>query len=154
MELEASSTSAERRIFQHLAAQSERPWTTLIGCLFTGIELPQYCEPMAREPAAPVGDLLNGGFAVVLDRALRLNPANHDGAILFGRSSHHESFTLRGWSYRLFPPKLSANCAVNRGSAYNSCLGMSLVSHVLSVYLISGETLTEFQKGASFQISV
>lgn len=79
--------------------------------------------------------------------ALTLNPAVHDGAVMVGRRTKVAPYFVTGWSYRLFPPSAQLDDVPNRGSAFNSCIAMSLVSEVDRLYLFTGGVGICFIKG-------
>lgn len=110
--------------------------STVILCFYTGC-LPSDCGPMPRDPAPAVGSPFDERFAFVLSNATRLNPAVHDGAIMIGRTDTSSPYLISGWSFRLFPESQNLSMEANRGSAFNSCLAMSMVDRVDALYLIS-----------------
>lgn len=122
---------------------------TLIACFFTGTTLPRFVEPMSREPIPPVGMPFDRNFLDVYRSAFKLNPAVHDGAILIGRKSVDESYHILGWSLRMFPPAVAIAAEPNRGSAYNSCLAMSVIPSVDLLCLVSHSELIRFQAGVA-----
>lgn len=122
---------------------------TVMLCLFTG-DHPLFCAPMPRDPTPPTGQTIEQ-LGPAIDSALRLNPAVHDGAIMLGRHGDNDTYTIKGWSYRLFPPEQDIVYSVNRGSAFQSSVLMSFVEGIDRVYLISAGTLTRFERGG-FQV--
>ena len=134
------------RIFVCIDAQRSAT-STIIACLYTGVDLPPHCAPMARLPEPVTGMIFDNGFLFVLGRTLELNAAIHDGAIMIGRSVSMLPYYIVGWSYRLFPPQGACKAEPNRGSAFNSCLAMSSVETVDRVYLISRDGVFRFEKG-------
>jgi hypothetical protein len=110
--------------------------STVILCFYTG-GLPSDCAPMPRDPAPTVGSPFDERFASVLADATRLNPAVHDGAIMIGRTGAGSPYLISGWSFRLFAKAKILSIETNRGSAFNSCLAMSMVDGVDALYLIS-----------------
>jgi hypothetical protein len=110
--------------------------------------VPAYCWPMPRDPHPSTGFRIGADFGVRLAEAWKLNEAVHDGAVLTLREDLHTPYLAAGWSFRLGPPPASTPAALNRGSAYNSALAMSVVSGVDAVFLKSGEILTVFVDGA------
>jgi len=120
---------------------------TVIGCLYTGPDLPPHCAPMPRMPEPMSGMIFDDGFPSVLERAIERNPAVHDGAIMIGRPTGSLPYRVAGWSYRLFPPRGRSEAEPNRGSAFNSCLAMSSVGVIDRVYLISNVGVFRFEKG-------
>lgn len=122
--------------------------STLIVCFFTGGATPPHCAGMLREPAPPVGSRLTIDFPEQIDAAIELNPSIHDGAVIVGRNCTTDAYTIRGWSYRLFPPSNKALQEPNRGSAFNSGLAMSLVEGVDAIYLSSIQGVSRFVRGS------
>lgn len=136
------------QIFGLLAARRVVRAPTL-ACLFTGDELPMSCGPMLRSPEPLIGQIFDTSFPDHLAAALMLNPAVHDGAVMIGRDSISVPFRIRGWSYRLFPPYIRVPQEANRGSAYNSCMAMSVVERVDCLYLVSNGGVFRFDHGAA-----
>jgi hypothetical protein len=134
------------RIFVCIGAQRSAA-STIIACLYTGVDLPPHCAPMPRLPEPVTGMIFDDGFPSVLERTLELNAAIHDGAIMIGRSVSMLPYYIVGWSYRLFPPQGAREAEPNRGSAFNSCLAMSGAETVDRVYLISRDGVFRFEKG-------
>jgi hypothetical protein len=87
-----------------------------------------------------------------LDAALTLNGSVHDGAVMAGRDHANCGYRITGWSYRLFPPPYS-RVEVNRGSAFNSCLAMSVVRRVDRLYLVSQNKTYQFLEGSVREVS-
>ena len=132
---------------------SHKPrYPTTIVCLFTGEALPKNCAAMARMPMAPIGQTLDRSFPDHLAQAHSINSAMHDGAVMLGRTTNQGPYTIAGWSFRLFPPESGTLKVENRGSAFNSCLAMSLVSNVDRVYLVTGETSYRFERGSAMRL--
>lgn len=102
---------------------------------------------MPRNPEPPVGHCFANSLAVVLEDAIRSNPAIHDGAIMLRHSPDGGCYTVAGWSFRLFPPPGRAIAESNRGSAFNSCLAMSEVESIDGVYLASSAGIHRFLRG-------
>ncbi|MCE2891173.1 MAG: hypothetical protein ACK5BF_08085 [Hyphomonadaceae bacterium] len=123
-------------------------WPSMMFCLFTGSKLPDFCAAMSREPQPDTGTEFGLNFLDVYARALALNAAVHDGAIMVGRCNPAEPYSIKGWSYRLFPPASTQITETNRGSAFNSCLEMSKVPSVDTTYLVSEGRLHRFIKGS------
>ncbi|WP_162820658.1 hypothetical protein [Microvirga calopogonii] len=119
----------------------------LIFCLFTGITPPPHCAPMKRHPEPNTGMPLDHRFSESLLRALELNPAIHDGAVMVRRVRAEDQYAIYGWSYRLFPPQSSAEEEPNRGSAFNSCLAMSSQVLVDCLYVVYTNALVRFERG-------
>lgn len=122
---------------------------TMIACLYTGENFPSYCAPMPRDPIPNLGAQLNQFFHQHVREAIQMNQAVHDGAIMIGRRNKDSEYQITGWSFRLFAPIFSSVSEVNRGSAYNSCLAISCVDGVDSVYLHSSGRLHFFENGKS-----
>ena len=132
--------------FANVACATEVGHPT-IACLFTGENLPSHCGPMPRDPTPEIGTALGDDLAAVLLKALDLNLAIHDGAILFGRRNISELYRIIGWSYRLFPDMPIAEAVSNKGSAFNSCFAMSFAPDVDRLYLISAKEAFKFERG-------
>lgn len=137
---------AEDVIFREIGNRASRGWGTLIACIYADTALPDYCEQMPRAPLPQVGEALTPQFADTFEAALKVNPSVHDGAVMFQRGEDGGAY-LTAWSFRLFPPSMLSCGIVNRGSAFNSCLAMSVVPTVERLYLISGAAVTAFAKG-------
>lgn len=118
----------------------------IIACFYTGPTAPPYTAAMQRMPEPHLGAQFNRDFPELLSQALVENPAVHDGAIMLGRRNVEEPYRVTGWSYRLFPPK-AGDDVINRGSAFNSCLAMSVQSSVDNLYLISKDGIFRFVEG-------
>jgi hypothetical protein len=110
--------------------------STIILCFYTG-GLPGDCALMPRDPAPAVGAPFDERFAGVLADATQLNPAVHDGAIMIGRTGFDSPYMISGWSFRLFAKSQKFSIETNRGSAFNSCIAMSMMDGVDVLYLIS-----------------
>ncbi len=119
-----------------LLAANVSAQSTIILCFYTG-SLPRDCAPMPRDPAPAVGASFDERFAEVLADATQLNPAVHDGAIMIGRTNPDSPYMISNWSFRLFAKSQTLSIETNRGSAFNSCIAMSLVDGVDVLYLIS-----------------
>lgn len=119
----------------------------LLLCFFTGAELPPYCAPMLRIPEPQHGMALDESFRQVLESALRVNPAIHDGAVMVGRLRSGQPYQVRGWSFRLFPPPGSVQDQPNRGSAFNSCLAMSSQAGIDRLYMVTKGKVMRFVRG-------
>lgn len=128
------------------AAQRIFSGTTIL-CLYTGKTLPGNCAAMPLDPEPPTGWPLGEDFSTRFAAALEVNYAVHDGAIMCGRAHANQSYILSGWSFRLFPPPSRNPTAFNRGSAFHSCLAMSLVPSVDQLYLASERALLKFRGG-------
>lgn len=134
------------RIF--VAMEPDRPHgAPVIGCLYTGASLPRYCVRMPRRPEPAIGIALDAHFSSILEKAVALNPAIHDGAILIGRPRASDPYRIFGWSYRLIPPPGPVEAEPNRGSAFNSCLAMSSVETIDRIYLVSADGVFIFKCG-------
>lgn len=133
------------QIFKAIAAdQPAAP--TVIACLYTGPEFPAACAPMPRSPAAPLGTWVKF-LSDALAQAIAINPAVHDGAIMLMRNGSVDEARVTGWSYRLFPAGQPMATVPNRGSAFHSCLSMSLESDVDAVFLVSCGSAFCFERG-------
>lgn len=120
----------------------------IIACLYTGLVLPSYCEPMPRRPEPAIGMEFDTNFSEVITTALVTNFAVHDGAILIGRRTSSDTYRMVGWSYRMFPPPGPVEVEPNRGSAFNSCLAMSHVETIDCAYVVSAEGVFKFKQGS------
>lgn len=123
-------------------------------CFFTGHRFPPFCAPMRRSPEPPVGQLFDSEFHRHFSAALDLNPAVHDGAIMIGRDFTSQDYSIKGWSFRLFPPEVDIEGGLNRGSAFNSCAAMSRTPEIDIVYLWSGNHVWRFLGGIYLPIYV
>lgn len=136
------------KIFYSISRRQQFGFDPLISCLYTDVTLPENCEPMLRLPEPDIGMALNDNLAQSLIAAYALNPSVHDGAIMIGRRDTATFYKIEGWSYRLFPPRAkSARREANRGSAFNSCLAMSLTGKVDCLYLVSKGLSYKFIEG-------
>jgi hypothetical protein len=133
-------------IFTAVAAQ-QTSYAPIMACLYTGATKPPGCAPMARMPEPETGMTLDGTFASHLTSALAFNAAVHDGVTMVGRNVAMTCYRVTGWSYRLFPPPSTVAEEPNRGSAFNSCLAMSLVDSVDRLYLVSRGSVICFERG-------
>jgi hypothetical protein len=122
--------------------------STIILCFYTG-DLPWECAPMLRVPSPPVGVPFDESFAPILESAIRLNPAVHDGAIMIGRAYPDSPYIISGWSFRLFAKAATPLVEANRGSAFNSCVSMSMAAGVDALYLISKVGIERCVRGES-----
>jgi hypothetical protein len=116
-----------------------------ILCLYTGLS-PDFCEPMPRAPV-PALDWPLETLAAEFAKARTINPAIEDGALMLGRDVIPAPYRSTGWSYRLFPPPTRVATAVNRGSAFNSCLLMSQVERVDALYQLGEGRAWRFRLG-------
>ena len=66
---------------------------------------------------------------------------------MIGRVDSAEPYRVLGWSFRLFPPEAVVKGPANRGSAFNSCLAMSIIPRIDCVYLISRTGTFVFRNG-------
>jgi hypothetical protein len=128
------------------AAQRRSAETTIL-CLYTGDVIPQSCTAMPLDPTPPSNWILDEDFSNRFSAALQINYAVHDGAIMCRRAKPNQNYVLSGWSFRLFPPQPDNLTYFNRGSAFHSCLAMSLVPSVDHMYLVSGNNLLKFRAG-------
>lgn len=119
----------------------------IIVCMYTGLQVPDYCAKMPREPEPPVGEIFEHDFPKSYARALIINRSVHDGAVMVGRRFINDDYRIIGWSFRLFPAPPKITIELNRGSAFNSCLAMSFVQSVDNVYLISKGSLLSIESG-------
>lgn len=133
------------------ARGSDRLASSLLLCVYTGSVLPDFCQPMHRDPRPAVGMLWGPDFAEAYQFALATNSAVHDGAVGIGRTDAQSPYRITAWSLRLFPPSEERIVEPNRGSAFNSCLAMSVVHGVDRMYLVTTGQLVRFDAGA-FQI--
>jgi hypothetical protein len=114
------------------------PQFPLLVCLHDDSGLPRFAEPMPRSPSAPLGALLDDAFPNVYRQALLINPELHDGALLAGRVlGPAASYSITGWSYRLYPPPAGLPHSPNRGSAFHSCRAMSALPEVDGLILFA-----------------
>ncbi len=134
------------RIFARVAERQTGRGPT-IACLYTGADRPSSCAAMLRFPEPETGQELDDSFVDHLSAALALNDAVHDGAVMLGRTSALEQYRICGWSYRLFPPPTATEEEPNRGSAFNSCLAMSVVASIDRTYLVSLGRVYRFKGG-------
>lgn len=106
------------------------------------------CDPMPRDPLPPTGAALDLDFVDHLIAALSLNPAIHDGAIMFHREDTAAPFRVAGWSHRMRAPIAEGSGqSPNRGSAFNSCLATSARPGVNAACILSRGTITLFVNG-------
>jgi hypothetical protein len=117
----------------------------IIIAVFTGKKLPKYCTPMPRNPSPTINFPLNNNFSKIYFSFIRKNSSFRDGAILI--QLHRDKLTLRGFSYRLYPPPLKVPRLKNMGSGYNSALDFSGVKRVICVYFINKNGIKKFIKG-------
>lgn len=101
-----------------------------IACFVTGRPSADVAAPMPRVPGFPTGQEFGRGFRDLFEEATSANPAIHDGAVVLTREVGGERYHVAEWSCRLFPPQFDVVQRPNMGSAYNSCLHMSLVAGV------------------------
>lgn len=123
---------------------------TVIVCLYTAKAPPANCAPMLREPTPKSSVYLDSQFPRLMGREISKNTSIHDGAVMFGRPSRRRRYRVTGWSFRLFPPPASIISEPNRGSAFNSCLAMSVTPMVDRTYLVGATELFRFQHGQTF----
>lgn len=145
MKHDSTDTDEIDRAFRALTNIAPKP-SPIIACLYTG-KVPNHCAPMPRNPAPPLGQPIDRDLAATLARAVELNEAVHDGAIMIGRPRATEAYRITGWSFRLLPPDGAVQPTVNRGSAFHSSLSMSQVDGVDRVYLASKGSLLRFESG-------
>jgi hypothetical protein len=137
-------------IFKAIASSRRRD-ETFIACLYTGAKFPKACSPMLRAPVPSVGMLL-AELSNGLSDALAENPAVHDGAIMVGRVDLGAPYRVTAWSFRLFPATTTLDASPNRGSAFHSCLSMSLERDIDALYLITGNRAYRFVSGVDSSI--
>ncbi|SDO47462.1 hypothetical protein SAMN05444050_4224 [Afipia sp. GAS231] len=95
-----------------------------------------------------MGALLDDAFRNVYQTALLANPEFHDGALLAGRTSGPAaSYSVTGWSYRLYPPPAGRPHSLNRGSAFHSCRAMSALPEVDGLILFARSERMIFMNG-------
>jgi hypothetical protein len=140
------------RIFRGLDVRTAKHHP-IICCLYTGIALPPSCAPMLRWPMPPTGILFGDNFQLTLEQAIAQNPAVHDGAVMVGRTYCNVSYRIIGWSFRLFPGPAPCDTEPNRGSAFNSCLAMSMVPRVDRIYIASLAAVLRFERGSVTHLS-
>lgn len=128
-------------------AEADISVSPLLLCFFTGAELPPYCAPMLRIPEPQHGMALDESFRQVLENALGVNPAIHDGAVMIGRLRSGQPYRVHGWSFRLFPPPGLGQDQPNRGSAFNSCFAMSLQAGIDRLYMVTRGKVVRFVRG-------
>ncbi|MBC8726816.1 hypothetical protein [Paraburkholderia sp. UCT2] len=138
------------RILLRLQDRADRQ-SAVIVCLCTGATLPDGCSPMPRDPNPATGMPLADNFLTMVEAAIHLNAAVHDGAIIVSRSTTADDYRIAGWSYRLHPLGVHVPAVANRGSAFNSCLAMSCAPGVDRVYLASKTELFSFRQGGITQ---
>lgn len=107
---------------------------------------------MPRSPEPQIGQKVDESLVEHLASAVALNPAVHDGAIMMGREDESSPYRICGWSYRLFPSERGANRISNRGSAFNSCLAMSVVPGVDRLYMVKREHTWRFEEGFATEL--
>jgi hypothetical protein len=140
-------TRSRDQAFFIQAACDLRARGALIACIYVGSDVPAFCEPMPRDPLPELGMVVDSTLSASLREALQINNAVHDGAMMI-RANDTGPFELTGWSYRLYPPPVAnVPLSSNRGSAFNSCLAMSVVDRVQWLYLLSQGTVTVFENG-------
>ena len=140
----APEAPIERLFF---AAQWPTAVAPTMACFYTGDRHPEYASPMLRTPAPKVGTPADQSLVKVLREAIKINESLHDGAIMFGRLSVNDQYRLTGWSFRLSPPDASVVTIPNRGSAFNTCLHMSMVASVDFLLVTSHQERWRFIAG-------
>lgn len=133
------------RLFCGFAEDDSLP-QPLIVCLQMSDVSPSFAAPMKRDPLPPIGQTLAAEFADGWKQAVALNPAVHDGAVMTAPSAAGD-FVVVGWSYRLFAPQAEVAEHKNRGSAFNSCLTMSVRNDVAGLYLVTRGECWRFSDG-------
>lgn len=117
----------------------------IIVVLFKGRRIPKYCVPMARNPEIEINIPLKDNFSGIYFSALKKNPSIKDGAILI--QVNRNFLTLKGFSYRVYPPPLNVSRSKNMGSGYNSSFDFSGVKRVVCIYFINKNGVKKFAKG-------
>ena len=143
--LERSISHFDRTLINGLC--SDRRAHTGLMVFYTGLEPPDCCSPMVRDPLPTCGQVVDCGFSLELQEAMRANPSVHDGATMCGRGSLMEDYRITGWSYRLYPPAIDGESFPNKGSAFNSGLAMSRVDSVDKVLFWSSGRGWCFERG-------
>lgn len=146
--LNTKDENALLRIANNLA-NSERLTLPILFCFFTG-QMPDSASPMPRNPAPNIGMEFGDNFSKIFEKALSLNQAVHDGAIMLGRPISLGYYKIAGWSYRLHPPSIRSDIQ-NKGSAFNSCIAMSTQKNVDYLLLISKSGIYIFENGKVIQ---
>jgi hypothetical protein len=124
----------------------------LLLCFLSG-DADACCESMPRDPEPASGAWFAQDFPDLLRSALTLNPAVHDGAILLRRPGPSLPYVIDGWSYRLMAPRPNdLKGAMNRGSAYNSCLATSTRPGVDGVVLLTRGQVVMFGRGGEIDL--
>lgn len=117
----------------------------VIIILFNGSKLPKYCVAMPRYPNPKINIPLNNNLVKIFSSAIKKNPQTEDGAILIHANNSFP--TLKGFSYRIYPPPLRVPRLKNMGSGYNSSLDFSRVKRVICVYYINKDGVKKFING-------
>jgi hypothetical protein len=118
-----------------------------IACFYTSVGFPLYSAPMPRDPLPGTGTSVDTQLLDALTAGFAANPSIHDGALMFGRRIGKRPYELTGWSFRLFPPNGHVHTRNNRGSAYNTCLHMSVVEGVDFLLTVSNRERWRFALG-------
>lgn len=134
------------QLFRALA-NAQAGMGTVIACLYTGSDFPEFCCPMPRDPVPPTGAELDDGFHLHITAAVNINSSVHDGAIMVGRETEGSPYRITGWSFRLFAPDSGHSLPPNRGSAFNSCFATAQTDRVDRVYLYSAGQMHVFSAG-------
>lgn len=124
-----------------------------IACFYTSLDFPEYSAPMPRVPLPKTGAKVDVDLVEVIRKAMVANVAIHDGAMMFGRARPQLDYRLTGWSFRLFPPNGQVSALPNRGSAYNTCLHMSLAPSVDFLFAVSKHERWRFANGKAVLIA-
>lgn len=133
------------RLFAHAVLPLEAG--AAIACFYTSPDFPEFSAPMPRVPLPQTGAEVDIDLIEAIRAAMILNHAIHDGAMMFGRTDLKRGYNLTGWSFRLFPPNGAVRSRPNRGSAYNTCLHMSLTPTVDFLFAISKHERWRFSAG-------
>jgi hypothetical protein len=102
---------------------------------------------MPREPIPEVGQRFSATFAHDYENALAVNPSIHDGAILFQRKLHDESYQLSAWSMRIVSRHTPLFSEPNLGSAHNSTLSLSMAAAIDACCILSQTKAVFFVDG-------
>jgi hypothetical protein len=139
----------ELQRIERLFARADFPVASgvTIACFYTSDGFPLYSAPMPRNPLPRTGATVDPQLLDALTAGFAANPSIHDGALMFGRPKADRPYELTGWSFRLFPPNGRVLTRDNRGSAYNTCLHMSVVDGVDFLLTVSNRERWQFAFG-------
>lgn len=107
---------------------------------------------MPRLPAPQLGRQFDDNFGKYFVAQVSNGPALHDGAVILSRRFMNEKYKLTGWSYRLLSPHHVSAPEMNRGSAYNSAISMSLVDKVDLMALVFASNVEAYVEGRKVEI--